>query len=61
VQPEGLGKFKNSPHIEINVEKPKYTLLSRHQNIGRNRDIKISSSSFGNVSEFKYLGTTVTN
>jgi hypothetical protein len=36
-------------------------LLSRHQNIGRNRDIKIANRSFGNVSQFKYLGTTVTN
>jgi hypothetical protein len=35
-------------------------LLSRH-NVGRNRDIKIANRSFGNVSQFKYLGTTVTN
>jgi hypothetical protein len=36
-------------------------LLSRHQNAGRNLDIKIGNGSFGNVSQFKYLGTTVTN
>jgi hypothetical protein len=36
-------------------------LLSRHQNIGQNRDIKIANRSFENVSQFKYLGTTVTN
>jgi hypothetical protein len=36
-------------------------LLSRHQNVGRNRNIKIANRSFGNVSQFKYLGTTVTN
>jgi hypothetical protein len=36
-------------------------LLSHHQNIGRNRDIKISNRSFENVSQFKYLGTTITN
>jgi hypothetical protein len=36
-------------------------LLSRHQNVGQNRDIKIASRSFENVSQFKYLGTTVTN
>jgi hypothetical protein len=47
--------------LEINVEKTKYMLLSRHQNVGRNRDIKISNRLFGNVSWFKYLGTTVTN
>jgi late competence protein required for DNA uptake (superfamily II DNA/RNA helicase) len=47
--------------LEINVEKTKYMLLSRHQNVGRNRDIRIANRSFGNVSQFKYLGTTVTN
>jgi hypothetical protein len=36
--------------LEINVEKTKYMLLTRHQNVGRNRDIKIASRSFGNVS-----------
>jgi hypothetical protein len=28
--------------LEINVEKTKYMLLSRHQNVGQNRDKKIS-------------------
>jgi hypothetical protein len=36
-------------------------LLPRHQNVGQNWDIKIANRSFGNVSQFKYLGTTVTN
>jgi hypothetical protein len=47
--------------LEINVEKIKYKLLSRHQNVGKNRDIRIANRSFENVSHFKYLGTTVTN
>jgi hypothetical protein len=47
--------------LEINVEKTKYMLLSRHQNIGQNRDIKLAVRSFQNMSQFKYLGTTVTN
>jgi hypothetical protein len=47
--------------LEINVEKLKYMLLSCHQNVGQNRDIKIANRSFENVSQFKYLGTTVTN
>jgi hypothetical protein len=34
---------------EINVEKTKYMLLSRHQNVGENRDIKIANRSFENV------------
>jgi sorting nexin-29 len=47
--------------LEINVEKTKYTLLSRRQNAGQNRDIKIANRSLENVSQFKYWGTTVTN
>jgi hypothetical protein len=47
--------------LEINVDKTKYMLLSRHQNVGQSRDIKIANRSFENVSQFKYFGTTVTN
>jgi hypothetical protein len=47
--------------LEINIEKTKYMLLSRHQNAGQNRDIEIANRWFENVSQFKYLGTTVTN
>jgi hypothetical protein len=47
--------------LEIHVEKIKCMLLSRHQNVGQNRDIKIANWSSGNMSQFKYLGTTVTN
>jgi hypothetical protein len=48
--------------LEINVEKTKYMLLSCHQNmVGQNWDIKIVNRSFENVSQFKYLGITVTN
>jgi hypothetical protein len=47
--------------LEINVEKTKYMLLSHHQNVGRSPDIKIESRSFENVSQFKYLETTLTN
>jgi hypothetical protein len=32
--------------LEINAEKTKYMLLSRHQNVGRNRDIKIANRPF---------------
>jgi hypothetical protein len=41
--------------LEINVEKTKYMLLSRHQNEGQNRDIKIANRWFENVPQFKYL------
>jgi hypothetical protein len=36
-------------------------LVSWDQNAGQNRVIKIGNGSFENVSQFKYLGTTVTN
>jgi hypothetical protein len=35
--------------LEINVEKTKHMLLSRYQNVGLNRDIKITNRSFGNM------------
>jgi uncharacterized protein (UPF0335 family) len=47
--------------LEVNVEKTKYMLVSRDQNAEQNREIKIGHRSFGNVSQFNYLGTTVTN
>jgi hypothetical protein len=47
--------------LEINLEKTKYVLLFHHQNVGQNRDMQIANRSFENVSQFKYLGTTVRN
>jgi hypothetical protein len=47
--------------LEVNIEKTKYMLVSHDQNAGQNRDIKIGNRSFENVSQFKYLGTTVTD
>jgi hypothetical protein len=35
-------------------------LLSRHRISGQNRDIRMANKSFENVSQFKYMGTTVT-
>jgi hypothetical protein len=46
---------------EVNVKTTKYMLVSRDQNAGQNREIKIGNRSFKNVSQFKYLGTTVTH
>jgi hypothetical protein len=47
--------------LEVNAEKTKYILLSRHQNAGQNHNIKTGGRSFKNVAQFKYLGTTITN
>jgi hypothetical protein len=46
--------------LEINAERTKHMLLFQHKNVGQNRNIKIANRAFGNVSQFKYLGTTVT-
>jgi hypothetical protein len=40
--------------LEINVENTNYMLLSCHQNVGQNWDIKIANRSFENVSQFRY-------
>jgi hypothetical protein len=45
---------------DINIEKIKFMLVSHHQNVGQNREIKIDRL-FENVSQFKYLGMAVTN
>jgi hypothetical protein len=36
-------------------------LVSHGQNADQNRDIKIGNRSFEKVSQFKYLGTIITN
>jgi hypothetical protein len=36
-------------------------LLSRTQNAGQIHDVMIANRSFENVTQFRYLGTTVTN
>jgi hypothetical protein len=43
----------------INIEETKYMLLSRHQNVGQSRDLKIANRYFQNmahinISERKY-------
>jgi hypothetical protein len=47
--------------LEVNTEKTKYMLLSRHQNAGQNHDIKRANRCFENVVQFRYLGMTITN
>jgi hypothetical protein len=42
--------------LEVNVDKTNYMLLSRHQNVGQYRDIKIANRTFENVSQFKNGG-----
>jgi hypothetical protein len=58
---EPLIDAKNEDGLEINSAKPKYMLLSRHQNAGQVRDIKIGNRSLQNMAQLKYLGIRVTN
>jgi hypothetical protein len=51
-----LGGLSGNKHRET-----KYILLSHRWNADQNCYIKIATRSFENVSQFKYLGTTVTN
>jgi hypothetical protein len=44
--------------LEVNIEKTKYMLLSRHRNAGQNLDIKIANRC---LAKFGYLGTTIIN
>jgi hypothetical protein len=47
--------------LEINAEKTKHMIMSRHPNSGQNQNIRTGNESFENVAKFKYLGTTLTN
>jgi hypothetical protein len=46
--------------LEVNVWKTKYMFVSHYQNADQNWDINIANS-IESVSQFKYLGMTVTN
>jgi hypothetical protein len=47
--------------LEINAEKIKYTIISRHTNSRQNQNIRIANESFEKVEKFKCLGTTLTS
>ena len=47
--------------LEINSDKTKYIVMSRNQNARQSHSIKVDSSSFERVEDFKYLGTTLKN
>jgi hypothetical protein len=46
--------------LEINAEKTKYMIMSRHLNAGQNQNIRIANELFKKVAKFKYLGMTLT-
>jgi hypothetical protein len=51
---ETLLEASRNAGLEINAEKTKYMIISRHQNLGKNLNIRTANESFGNVAKFKY-------
>jgi hypothetical protein len=49
---ETLTDTSKEVRLEVNTEKTKYMLLSRHQNAGQSYDIKIANRCFENVAKF---------
>ena len=47
--------------VEVNADKTKYMVMSRHQNAGQSHNMKSDNRFFERVEEIKYLGTTLTN
>jgi len=47
--------------LEVNADKAKCPFMSRDQNAGRSRNIKMDKSSFETVEQFKHLGTVLTH
>jgi hypothetical protein len=58
---ETLLEASRDVDLEINAEKTKCMIISRHPNSGQNQNIRIANESFENVAKFKYMGTTLTN
>jgi hypothetical protein len=58
---DALLDARKEVRLEVNLEKTKYMLMSRCQNIEQKHSIKIADRSFEDVEKFKYLGTTLTD
>jgi hypothetical protein len=58
---ETLLKAGKEAGLEINGEKTKNMIMSRHPNSRQNHNIRIAIESFDHAAKFKYLGTTQTN
>jgi hypothetical protein len=61
INTEALLQASSEIGLEVNTEKTKYMVMSRHQKVGQNHNLMIANKSFENVIKFKYWGTTATN
>jgi hypothetical protein len=59
-QTEALLEANNNVGLEVNTE-IRYSVMSRHQNIGQNHNLLFANKSIKNEAKFKYLGTTVSH
>jgi hypothetical protein len=55
---ETLLEVSRDVGLEVNAEKTKYMIMSRHPNSGQNQNIRIGNE---NMAKFKSLRTTLTN
>jgi hypothetical protein len=51
----------NEVGLEVNIENPKYMLVSHHLKAYQNQNITVANKLFETVSQFRYLRMTVTN
>jgi hypothetical protein len=52
---EALTDASKKADLEVNAQKTKCMLLSRHQNAGKNHGVKRANRCFENVAQFRYL------
>jgi hypothetical protein len=58
---EALSDASKEVKLEVNTQKIKYMFMPHHHNARQNHNIKTHNQFFKYVTNFKYLGMTVTN
>jgi hypothetical protein len=51
---ETLTDANKEASLEVNTEKTKHMLLSRHQNAGKNHDVKVANRYSENMAQFRF-------
>jgi hypothetical protein len=58
---EALTEASREVSLDVNTEKTKYKVMSRHQNAEQNYDLMTANKYTENVAKFQYLGMIVTH